>query len=119
MLASSYVNTKHLEFSAQPADYINHRDIKELYQRTSVSFGINHTCTHISYVEQMESMIRAHRYIQENRLTNILEVSLEDFEKDYDHTTRSIFVHFLGKNDSRVDRLVEITRYFDIARFPP
>jgi glycine cleavage system pyridoxal-binding protein P len=56
---------------------------------------------------------------QKNTKSNILEVGLEDFDSSYDETTRSIFTHFLGSGDSRIDDLVEMATAHDLNRKSP
>merc|ERR1719433_64319 len=62
---------------------------------------------------------KSYTYVQQLKPEQILIVGLEDFEKDYDNTTRSIFEHFLGSGDSRIDDLVTTAKSHDLGRMPP
>jgi hypothetical protein len=117
MLISDYAYTRELspQFGGLE-DYLSQRTRTASYKASSLSDGIKQECRY--WIRHIAP--RLHEWIQNNnQFSNVLQVSLEDFENNYDSTTRSVFEHFLGSSDPRVDNLVELARKDDLKRQDP
>merc|ERR1719291_1423805 len=80
--------------------------------------AVNFECNVVETI-YIPQMLEVHKFIKTHNVDNVLEVKFEDFAEDYDKTTRSIFEHFLGKENAMVDTLVTKAREHDINRRPP
>merc|ERR1719382_132666 len=82
-----------------------------------LEFGIEYSCN--LYVNAYnDQMVAVHQLIQDKKLDSILEVRFEDYNENYDKTSRSIFEHLLGSDHPSIDALVNSARAFDIGRMP-
>lgn len=91
------------------------RKVGPLMSHMSLATGVEFYCEYTNRL-YIQDMVDVHRYIRQNQLDNILEVRLEDFSRNYDATTRSIFEHYLGKNHALIDSLVEHAVEHDVNR---
>jgi len=116
IVKSDYVFCKHFGESPQYDENAEYH-LAEAQRLKNMSFaeGIKSKCKdfHDAYAPQY---LACHQLIQDKGLTNVIEVSLEDFEQSYDNTTRSIFEHFLGSGHPSIDTLVTKARRFDLNR---
>jgi hypothetical protein len=134
MVASNYVYTKkftpwELPYRSWATDMLN---------RHSLSWGLQFICEDmlrgnltragIPYLERLGithlnsgdivGMVQIHDLIAGNTLNSgsFLEVKSEDVQNNWNKTMRSIFEHFLGNNDNRVETLVASSGTHDISR---
>jgi len=112
VVVSNYAYTKDLlPFEERPGDVLH----GEILRTHSLAWGVNNMCEH--YFERYnDQMLEVHQMIQDKKLDNILEVRLEDFDADFDSTTRSIFEHLLGSDHPSIDKLVEAASKHDVNR---
>mmetsp|Transcript_117736 Transcript_117736/g.240732 ORF Transcript_117736/g.240732 Transcript_117736/m.240732 type:complete len:314 (-) Transcript_117736:71-1012(-) len=112
IVASDYAYTKDLKPGEE-----RQRDFErgENLRNHSLAWGVEEECN--TYFRDYHiQMLEVHQMIQAENLDNILEVRLEDFEANYDSTTRSIFEHLLGSDHPSIDELVKKAIKYDISR---
>jgi len=112
IVASDYAYTKDLKPGEE-----RQRDFErgENLRNHSLAWGVEEECN--TYFRDYHiQMLEVHQMIQAENLDNILEVRLEDFEANYDSTTRSIFEHLLGSDHPSIDMLVKMASQYDVNR---
>jgi len=112
VLASNYAYTKDLQPGVERgADF----EVGKQLRTHSLEWGVKEECARY-FGAYHTQMLEVHEMIQDNKLDNILEVRFEDFEANYDNTTRSIFEHLLGSDHPSIDKLVKKASHHDISR---
>jgi len=112
VLASNYAYTKDLQPGVERgADF----EVGKQLRTHSLEWGVKEECSRY-FGAYHTQMLEVHEMIQDNKLDNILEVRFEDFEANYDNTTRSIFEHLLGSDHPSIDKLVKKASHHDISR---
>mmetsp|Transcript_127517 Transcript_127517/g.285280 ORF Transcript_127517/g.285280 Transcript_127517/m.285280 type:complete len:320 (-) Transcript_127517:110-1069(-) len=79
----------------------------------TVAEGLMKVCD--SMKKEIEDMVQVRSYFAGEN-SDVLEVSLEEIESNYDGVMRSIYQHFLGENDSRIDALLTRAKDHDLNR---
>lgn len=115
MLVSEYTYLK--DGDPGPGDF-SYDGRGEIVATQPLSTGLQKLCQSW-LLSEFAGLNYSYSYVQQRKPEQVLIVRLEDFEKDYDNTTRSIFEHFLGSGDSRIDDLVTTAKSHDLGRMPP
>jgi len=113
IVVSNYAYTYGLQPGGERQSDVDHG---ERLRQLSLAEGVDEMC-HTYLDVYNDQMIELHQMIQDNNLDNIVEVRLEDFETNYDNTTRSIFETLLGSDHPSIDKLVKKVRAHDINRW--
>jgi len=80
------------------------------------SDGVKFYCQSTS-TSWLNDMVAVHEYLENHSFPDVMEIRFEDYEADYDATTRRFYEHFLG-NMALVDELVIKAQSSDLSRVP-
>ena len=116
VVASGYVYTKNLQpFEEVPPDEIRGAMLRQM----SVEDGVRCECQYDAehYLPQLGLSAEVISQNRSGKLSSILQVRYDEWMRDYDNVSRTIFSHLLvNESSATIDELVERAASYDLSR---